>query len=79
VKLNGATIVTVMGVLIVITGIALMGIQVQSAGDRLNDQNFRLISIQAGPLDFKLETAFPGVPLIAMGMMLLIVSAIFKS
>jgi hypothetical protein len=67
-----------MGVLIVITGIVLMGVQMQSAGGALKDQSFRLISVQAGPANFQLDTAFPGVPLIAMGMVLLIVSVIFK-
>jgi hypothetical protein len=76
--MNGASIAAIMGVLIIVTGIALVGVQIQSGGDHLKEQNFKLISAQAGPINFNLETAFPGVPIIAMGMVLLVVSAILK-
>ena len=66
----------VMGVLIILTGIALVGIQVMDSmsGDMQN-QSFKLIGAEAGATKFQVETAFPGVPMIALGMILLIAGA----
>lgn len=66
----------VMGVLIILTGIALVGIQVMdSMSGEMQNQSFRLIGAEAGATKFQVETAFPGVPMIALGMILLIAGA----
>lgn len=70
----------VMGVLVILTGIALVGVQVLDSknGDMQND-SFKLIGAEAGSTKFQVETAFPGVPMIALGMILLIAGAFFSS
>ncbi|HEX7445842.1 MAG TPA: hypothetical protein VF300_05580 [Methanothrix sp.] len=66
----------VMGVLIILTGIALVGIQVMdSMSGEMQNQSFKLIGAEAGATKFQVETAFPGVPMIALGMILLIAGA----
>jgi hypothetical protein len=65
-----------MGVLIILTGIALVGIQVMdSMSGEVQNQSFKLIGAEAGATKFQVETAFPGVPMIALGMILLIAGA----
>jgi hypothetical protein len=72
-------IAAVMGVLVILTGIALVGVQVLDSknGDMQND-SFKLIGAEAGSTKFQVETAFPGVPMIALGMILLIAGAFFS-
>jgi hypothetical protein len=66
-----------MGVLIIITGIALVGIQVlEGHGQEMDNHSFQLIGAEAGSAKFKVETAFPGVPMIALGMVLIIIGAV---
>lgn len=66
----------VMGVLIILTGVALVGVQVlESQGEEMKDHSFQLIGAEAGSTKFQVETAFPGVPMIALGMILLIAGA----
>ncbi len=66
----------VMGVLIILTGIALVGIQVMdSMSGEMQNQSFKLIGAEAGATKFQVETAFPGVPMIVLGMILLIAGA----
>ena len=68
-----------MGVLVILTGIALVGVQVmESQGGELQNESFKLIGAQAGATKFQVETAFPGVPMIALGMILLIAGAFFS-
>ena len=65
-----------MGVLVILTGIALVGVQVMESGSgEINNESFKLIGAEAGATKFQVETAFPGVPTIALGMILLIVGA----
>jgi len=62
-----------MGMLVILTGIALVGVQVmESHGGEMQNESFKLIGAQAGATKFQVETAFPGVPMIAWGMILLI-------
>ena len=62
-----------MGVLVILTGIALVGVQVMESGSgEMNNESFKLIGAEAGATNFQVETAFPGVPTIALGMILLI-------
>ncbi len=70
-------LMVVMGVLIILTGLALVGVQVlEDQGQEIKDHSFQLIGAEAGSTKFQVETAFPGVPMIAMGMILLIASAV---
>jgi hypothetical protein len=41
----------------------------------MNNESFKLIGAEAGATKFQVETAFPGVPTIALGMILLIAGA----
>jgi hypothetical protein len=69
-------ITAAMGVLVILTGIALVGVQVmESGGTQIQDESFKLIGAEAGATKFQVETAFPGVPMIALGMLLLIAGA----
>lgn len=65
-----------MGVLVILTGIALVGVQVlESSNGEIQGESFKLIGAEAGATKFQVETAFPGVPMIALGMILLIAGA----
>ena len=69
----------VMGVLIILTGIALVGLQMmESNGEEMQNHSFNLIGAEAGATKFQVETSFPGVPIIALGMVLIIVGGIFS-
>jgi hypothetical protein len=73
-------ITVAMGVLVILTGVALVGVQVmESQGGELQTDSFKLIGAQAGATKFQVETAFPGVPIIALGMVLLIAGAFLSS
>ena len=66
----------VMAVLIILTGIALVGVQVMdNKNGELHGESFKLIGAEAGATKFQVETAFPGVPIIALGMILLVAGA----
>ena len=73
-------IAVLMGVLIILTGIGLIGVQVmESGGAEIQDNHsFKLIGAGAGATKFEVETTFPGVPMIALGMVLLIIGAILS-
>ena len=69
-------VTVIMGVLVILTGIALVGVQVMESGSsEMNNESFKLIGAEAGATKFQVETAFPGVPMIALGMILLIAGA----
>lgn len=69
----------VMGVLVILTGIALVGVQVlENKSGEMQGESFKLIGAEAGSTKFQVETAFPGVPMIALGMVLLIAGAFFS-
>lgn len=75
--MNGGTVAILAGVLIVIAGIALLGVQVmENNGKEMQNHSFKLISAEAGSSKLQVETSFPGLPVIALGMLLLIVGAI---
>jgi hypothetical protein len=70
-------LVIVMGVLIILTGIALVGIQMMESNDgEMHDHSFKLIGAEAGGNKFQVETSFPSITIIALGMVLLIVGTI---
>ena len=64
-----------MGVLVILTGIALVGLQVMQSDGEMQGGDFKLIGAELGSTRFQVETAFPGVPMIALGMLLLITGA----
>jgi len=69
----------VMGVLIILTGIALVGLQMmESNGEEMQNHSFNLIGAEAGATKFQVETSFPGVTIIALGMVLIIIGGIFS-
>jgi len=66
-------VTVIMGVLVILTGIVLVGVQVmESNSDQIADESFKLIGAEAGATKFQVETTFPGVPVIALGTILLI-------
>jgi hypothetical protein len=70
----------VMGVLIILTGLVLVGVQVLGGqGQEMKNHSFQLIGAEAGSTKFQVETAFPGVPMIALGTLLLIASAVMPN
>jgi hypothetical protein len=70
-------LVIVMGVLIILTGIALVGIQIMESNDgEMHDHSFKLIGAEAGGNKLQVETSFPSITIIALGMVLLIVGTI---
>jgi hypothetical protein len=74
-----ANLSVVMGVLIILTGIALVGLQMmESNGEEMQNHSFNLIGAEAGATKFQVETSFPGVPIIALGMVLIIIGGIFS-
>jgi hypothetical protein len=74
--MNGGTLVILMGVLVVLTGIVLVGVQVlEGKGQEMKDHQFKLIGAEAGSVKFQMETSFLGLPVIALGVILLIAGA----
>jgi hypothetical protein len=66
-------------VLIVITGIALVGVQAMEGNSKdMQDHSFKLIGAEAGSTKFQVETTFHGVLVIALGILLLIAGAIMS-
>ncbi len=75
-EMNGGGIAVLAGVLIIVTGIALVGVQVlEDHGEGMTNSSFKLIKAQAGSMNFEIETGFPGIPIIALGILLLVVGA----
>ena len=73
----GNTIAILAGILVVIAGIALLGVQMmENNGKDIQQHNFTLISAEAGSSKLQVGTGFLGVPLIALGIFLLVVGAI---
>jgi hypothetical protein len=72
--MNGGTIGILLGLLVVLTGVALVAVQVyDSRGQEMTEHSFKLIGAEAGETKFQVETSFPGVAVIALGLLLLIV------
>jgi hypothetical protein len=77
--MNGGNAAVLIGVLIVITGIALVGVQVMEGnGKEMQNHSFTLIGAEAGQTKFQVETTFPGVLVIALGIVLLISGALIS-
>lgn len=77
--MNGGNVAILIGVLIVITGIALVGVQVMDGnGKGMQNHSFKLIGAEAGSTKFQVETTFPGLLVIALGIFLLVAGAIIS-
>jgi hypothetical protein len=50
----------------------------ESNGEEMQNHSFNLIGAEAGATKFQVETSFPGVPIIALGMVLIIIGGIFS-
>jgi CHASE3 domain sensor protein len=73
----GSTFAILAGILIVVAGIALLGVQVmESNGKEIKEHNFTLINAEVGSSKLNVETSFPGMPLIILGMCLIVIGAI---
>jgi len=71
--MNRGTIAILLGLLVVLTGVALVAVQVyEGRGQEMTEHSFKLIGAEAGDTKFQVETSFPGVPLIALGLLLLV-------
>jgi hypothetical protein len=71
--MNGGTIAIMLGLLVVFMGIALVGVQVyEGRGQEMTEHSFKLIGAEAGEAKFQVETSLPGVPVIALGLLLLV-------
>ncbi len=74
--MNGGNVAVLMGVLIVVTGIALIGVQVmEGGGHEMKEHSFKLIGAEAGAMKFAIETGFAGIPIIALGVLLIVIGA----
>jgi len=51
----------------------------EGQGKDMQSESFKLIGAEAGTTKFQVETAFPGVPMIALGMILLIAGAFLSN
>ena len=70
----------IIGVLLVITGIALIGIQVaESGGKQISDHSWKIVGAEMGSTKFQMETSSPGISIIALGVIVLIVHALHRT
>lgn len=77
--MKGSTIAILMGIFIVIAGIALTSLQmIESNGKDIKEYNFKLISAEAGSSKLQVETDFLGAPLVILGMILFTIGAIIS-
>jgi uncharacterized membrane protein len=76
---RSGSIVILIGVLIILTGITLMGLQMlDSSGTDTQNHSFKLIGVEAGSTKFQIETTSPGLLVTALGIILLITGAILS-
>jgi hypothetical protein len=73
--MNGGNIAVLIGALIVFTGIVLVGAQIMNDSNDMHNNSFKLIGAEAGSTKFQVETTFPGMLVIALGVLLLISGA----
>lgn len=73
--MDGGTIASILGAILVIAGIAFVAVQFLRQG-KDKEPAKRSISAEAGPVKFNFTTTFPGLLVIALGVILLIVGAV---
>jgi uncharacterized membrane protein len=78
-EMKSGSIVTLIGVLIILTGIALVGLQMLDGnGADTQNHSFKLTGAEAGSTKFQVETTSPGLLVMALGILLLIAGAILS-
>jgi uncharacterized membrane protein len=78
-EVKSGSIITLISVLIILTGIALVGLQMLDGnGADTQNHSFKLIGAEAGSTKFQVETTFPGLLVMALGILLLIAGAILS-
>jgi hypothetical protein len=78
-EMKSGSIVTLISVLIILTGIAMVGLQMLDGnGADMQNHSFKLIGAEAGSTKFQVETTFPGLLVMALGILLLIAGAILS-
>jgi uncharacterized membrane protein len=79
VEIKPGSTMTLIGVLIIFTGIALVGLQMlDDNGTDMQNNSFKLIGAEAGTTKFQVETTFPGLLVMALGVFLLIAGTILS-
>ena len=74
--MNAIMLASAMGAVLVVAGIVLVAIQLLRIGKGRREPGKRDISAEAGPVKFKVDTTFPGLVMIGLGVILLVVGAI---
>ncbi len=75
--MSGGTIAVIAGVLVVVAGIALLGVQMSGDhGKNTTEHSFTLINAEAGSTKLHMETDFLGLPLVILGIFILVIGAI---
>lgn len=73
------SVMTLIGVLIILTGIVIVGLQMLDGnGTDMQNHSFKLIGAEAGTTKFQVETTFPGLLVMALGVLLLIAGTILS-
>ena len=66
-------------VLIILTGLTLMGLQMlYGNGTDTQNHSFKLLGVEPGSTKFQIDTTFPGLFVVALGIFLLITGAILS-
>jgi uncharacterized membrane protein len=79
VEIKRGSTMTLIGVLIILTGIVLIGLQMLDGNSTdMQNHSFKLIGAEAGTTKFQIETTFPGLLVMALGVLLLIAGTILS-
>jgi hypothetical protein len=74
----GSTMMLI-GVLIILTGIVMVGLQMLNGNDNdMQNYSLKLIAGEAGATKFQVETTFPGLLVMALGIFLLTAGTIMS-
>jgi len=79
IEIKPGSTMTLIGVLIILTGIVLVGLQMLDGNNTdMRNHSFKLIGAEAGSMKFQVETTFPGLLVMALGIFLLIAGTIIS-
>ncbi len=79
VEIKRGSTMTLIGVLIILTGIVLIGLQMLDGnGMDMQNHSLKLIGAEAGATKIQIETTFPGLLVLALGIFLLIAGTILS-
>jgi hypothetical protein len=77
--MKGGTIVILAGVLIVIAGIAMMGVQlIESNGKNIQEQPITLINAEIVSYKLLIETGLLEIPLMVLGLLFIVIGAVMS-